>query len=121
MKMDAMEYDVLSKRNNARDLFTGNSLKNQKNRTLLYGYTCDRETWHVYLKDGGIFTVKYQSDKLPSLIDVRINEDYVPDKRLYPERCDFEFCELFKNKGISLPFTKWQGQLEIEDYYGKIL
>ena len=28
-----------------------------KDRTLLYGYTCDRKTFHVYLKDKEIHTV----------------------------------------------------------------
>lgn len=26
-------------------------LDNKNDRTLLYGYTCDRDTFHVYIKD----------------------------------------------------------------------
>ena len=32
------------------------------NRTLLYGYTCERETFHVYIKDQKIYTVVYNTD-----------------------------------------------------------
>ena len=37
-----------------------------KDRTLLYGYTCDRETFHVYMKNQNIQkrkrNLKYQID-----------------------------------------------------------
>lgn len=32
-----------------------------KDRTLLYGYTCDRETFHVYMKNQNIHVVIYKS------------------------------------------------------------
>ena len=62
-----------------------------KDRTLLYGYTCDRKTFHVYLKDKEIHTVLYDisyDGKIPKPINmtevhVMSNRDYVPDKRLY--------------------------------------
>ena len=38
-------------------------------------------------------------------VEVKSNRDYVPDKRLYPEKCDYHFCKLLKEKGIDLPFT----------------
>ena len=83
------------------------------NRTLLYGYTCERETFHVYLKDKQIYTVIYNVEysngkptpKSMRQINVKSNRDYVPDKRLYPERCDYHFCKLLKEKGVDLPFT----------------
>lgn len=31
-------------------LITSDNLYNERDRTLLYGYTCDRKTFHVYLK-----------------------------------------------------------------------
>ena len=50
---------------------------------------------------------------------VSSNYDFVPDKRLYPERCDYNFCRLLKEKGIHLPFTTWDDTFAISDtYYG---
>ena len=82
-------------------------------RTLLYGYTCERETFHVYLKNKQIYVVVYNTEysrgkptpKNMRQVEVKSNHYYVPDKRLYPERCDYHFCKLLKEKGIDLPFT----------------
>lgn len=76
-------------------------------RTLLYGYTCDRKTFHVYLKDKEIHTVFYDisyEEKDPNPIKmaevhVMSNRDYIPDKRLYPEACDYQFCKLLLASG----------------------
>lgn len=97
------------------------------NKTLLYGYTCERETFHVYIKDEKIYVVVYHQDysqgklrpRNMRQLTVTSNQDYVPDKRLYPERCDYGFCRLLKEKGIHLPFTTWNGNIEIsKEYYG---
>jgi len=90
------------------------------NRTLLYGYTCERETFHVYLKDQKTYTVVYKTDysrgapmpKNMRQIEVNSNRDFVPDKRLYPERCDYHFCRALKERGIDLPFTHWSEEIE---------
>ena len=98
-----------------------------KNRTLLYGYTCDRETFHVYLKDKIIHTViyitRYSDDGKTTPIEMKeiiinSNRDYVPDKRLYPERCDYRFCRLLKGYDVDLPFTVWTDDIEVKDFYG---
>lgn len=98
------------------------------NKTLLYGYTCERETFHVYIKDEEIYVVTYDVDyssrdnirpKNMRQIKVTSNHDYVPDKRLYPERCDYDFCRLLKEKGIDLPFTAWTDNIDnSREYYG---
>lgn len=67
-----------------------------KDRTLLYGYTCNKKNFHVYMK----------------------NMKIVPDKWLYPEYCDYRFCKLLKNHGIELPFTAYQEERPIKDFYG---
>ena len=86
--------------------------------TLLYGYDCDRNTWHVFndhfgliylyvykhtMRDGyiDIKKIEVSSDGLVSL------EELVPNKRLYPQYCDFKFCSHLKSKGVNLPFTVW--------------
>lgn len=94
---------------------TADNLTNKKNRTLLYGFTCDRDTWHVYLFDMNIYVCKYAYGENP--IDIGyICDEFVPDKRLYPARCDFEFCSLLKSRGIYLPFTTY-GEKETVAYH----
>lgn len=102
------------------------------NKTLLYGYTCERKTFHVYIKNEQIYVVVYDTEysrgiptpKNMRQISVTSNHDYVPDKRLYPERCDYNFCKLLKEKGVQLPFTTWSEPVEIDledpryPYYG---
>lgn len=82
-------------------------------RTLIYGYTCERKTFHVYMKNQKIYTVIYERDfkcgaakpKNMRQIEIKSNREYVPDKRIYPEMCDYHFCCLLKERGIELPFT----------------
>ena len=95
-------------------------------RTLLYGYTCDRQTFHVYIKDKKIHAVIYcvdyseESPKPVRMREVKIksNEDYIPDKRLYPETCDYMFCVLLKSAGIYLPFTGFDKNRSEKNFYG---
>jgi len=99
-----------------------------KDRTLLYGYTCARETFHVYLKDVKIHVVVYNTNYSEDQarpqnmreIPVKSNYDYIPDKRLYPEACDYHFCKLLKNCGMNLPFTGFTNR-PVQDFYGFIL
>jgi hypothetical protein len=108
-------------------IISAKDLSDCTDRTLLYGYTCARDTWHVYLKNKRIVVVKYNNEysrgtaipKNMTYINVKSNLGFVPDKRLYPERCDYEFCLLLKSKGIELPFTSWNDEVtETKTYYG---
>ena len=100
-----------------------------KYRTLLYGYTCENETFHVYLKDGKIHAVAYFNDysddtvKPKNMREIKIenNRDFIPDKRLYPEACDYHFCKLLKLRDIHLPFTTWNEKRAKKDFYGFVL
>lgn len=100
-----------------------------RDRTLLYGYTCDRKTFHVYLKDMEIHVVTYFTDysgntpKPVNLSEVFIksNEDFISNKRLYPETCDYHFCKLLKRKGIHLPFTTYNEKRPKTDFYGFVV
>jgi len=83
------------------------NLTDLKLRTLLYGYTLDRDTHHVYVMGGEIHRLIFNTytnvlKHASGSIDVL---DLVPTKRLYPERCDFTFCHLLKGMGVYLPFT----------------
>lgn len=96
-----------------------------EDRTLLYGYTCERETFHVYLKDMQIHVVvygtKFVEDEIRPTdmreIQVTSNYGYIPDKRLYPETCDYKFCRLLQNCNIDLPFAAFQDRPTC-DFYG---
>ena len=95
------------------------------NRTLLYGYTCSGKTFHVYLKNQEIHTVVYDvyfEDKIKKVKNiheffVERNIDYIPDT-IYPEASDFTFCRLLQYKGISLPFTTFNQNRSVQDFYG---
>jgi hypothetical protein len=87
-----------------------------RDRTLIYGYTCNRDTFHIYLQHGGIHRVVYSP---PSVNEEKITrqifmyetntwmhaEFAVPNKRVYPAASDFDFCMLLTSKGIHIPFT----------------
>lgn len=119
--MDLEEYNYLSQFECDPLLLDAGDLDNKADRTLLYGYTCARETWHVYLEGGIIHTVVYPFEGKPSSVEVTCNNDYIPDKRLYPARCDFEFCALLKGYGEHLPFTTFE-EIACEGvYYGEVL
>lgn len=100
-------------------------LENKTPRTLAYGFTTDRETFHAYLaEDGNVVRVIYDHDGL--LVDIKTEVDgllmteCVPNKRMYPERCDFEFCQLLMARQVYLPFTMYK-MLAQETWYGKKL
>ncbi|MCC5613256.1 hypothetical protein LC612_42910 [Nostoc sp. CHAB 5834] len=105
--MTPKEFEQL---NQAREsVLTVDSLTDKSPRTLLYGYTTDRYTWHVYLNEYGKIVrlltaysgfILFESDEPPAS-----NRDYIPSKRLYGESCDFEFCRLLKGHDVPLPFT----------------
>ena len=121
--MNLQEYKTLQK--TERTLISADLLRNKSARTLLYGYTSERDTWHVYLDENGkIQTVKYGygEDAPINAINVSWNEEYIPSKRLYAEKCDFEFCSLLKQQDIDLNFTTATFEKDFnEQYHGRIL
>lgn len=80
-------------------------------RTLLYGYTCERRSWHVYIKDGFIHLlvldgthseIRHEKKKYDWHIP-----DLVPDKRAYAESTDFNFALLCRDRSVDIPFTQF--------------
>lgn len=114
-------YDVL---HDEPRVVRASDLQDATPRTLAYGYTCDRETFHVYLSADGIHKVIYVDDK-PRMHKHEgaglLLTECVPDKRLYPETCDFEFCDLLMSRGVRPPFTTWNDLRAPQLYYGKLL
>ena len=121
--MNQHEYASLQKTENT--LISVDQLHNKSARTLLYGYTLERDTWHVYLdEDSKIKTVIYGvvKDAPIKQINVTFNDEYIPSKRLYAEKCDFEFCSLLKQHNIVLNFTTANFEKQFHDqYHGRIL
>lgn len=94
-----------------------------QDRTLLFGYTCERETFHVYLKDRQIHRVIYKHDGtlLSSISNVEVQVDLMaPDKRTYPAACDEQFCLLMHYKGQYVSYTTFEPRENIP-FHGKLI
>lgn len=79
--------------------------------TLLLGYTCDREEFHVYLKDGYIHRLIYR-EKAHTIETVEYEwfaswkaDRLVPDKRVFPESTDPLMARLLRDAGVDVPYT----------------
>lgn len=92
-----------------------------EDRTLIYGYTCDRETFHVYIKDEKVHIVRYKYKGDLTELPVFSAARCVPNKRIYPETCDYEFCCFLHNEGVTLPFTTYNEERPQQTFYGRIL
>jgi len=106
-------------------LLSVEDLNDRSDRTLLYGKTFDGNIYHVYLEDGKIHAINYNDrEEQPKLYIVNIanNQDYIPKEMfLSPEKSDFEFCKLLKERGIGLPVSSWKEIAEKQICYGKVL
>lgn len=89
-------------------------------RTLLWGYDTDRNSWHVYNTDAGlIHRLIYRGDRAAKHETMFSSlGELVPDKRLYPEACDYDFCRHLVNQGIHLPFTGFDHSRPVSTFYG---
>jgi hypothetical protein len=104
--MNKQEFGFINAKERSRHrLIDHMDLSNRDNRTLLYGYTREHRTWHVYIKHGVIHTVEYGFNGNPIEQKVGCSQYYIPTKFLCPESCDLDFCALLMNQGIYLPFT----------------
>ena len=100
--MNATQYGLLSDTIQPEpQLASAKVLYNQAPRTLLFGYTGEKDTVHVYLADGIIHKVVYNFKG--HLIEHKTQDqgllfgECAAVKRLYPEACDFEFCLVPQN------------------------
>lgn len=123
--MQKFELDTLMAHVHPQPAYvTARDLADRTPRTLAFGYTCERDTFHVYLAEDGIHKVVYRYGQ-PSVLLMHKHEregllpsECVPDKRLYPETCDFAFCVLLKTRGVQLPFTNYKVR-EKRNFYGE--
>ena len=81
--------------------------------TLLYGYTLERSTFHIYLKNEKIHKIIYDFDSLsPDFYSVNESfsvEDLIPSKRAYPCRTLHSFSDLIESllRPGAIPFTNF--------------
>lgn len=96
-------------------------------RTLLYGYDVDRRTHHLYQVDGILHLVVYtDSQSGGDLVRYETGrelplEGVAPNKRLYPEACDFAFCRRLRQAGAHLPFTTYDPSRADKPFHGLLI
>jgi hypothetical protein len=88
-------------------------------RTLLYGYMVNRQTFHVYFQNGAIHVLlttygrdepaDYYASAFPLVSTL------VPSKRVYPESTDADFVRLLAQRGADVPLLPFD-----ELRYGKV-
>lgn len=105
-------------------VFHVSQLDDTADRTLLWGYTGDRYSFHVYIKDGTLHRVIYTRKELIDYISGDSIEAplLVPNKRTYPEACDFDFCmklEVMLDHGIT--FTTYHEKRVPAQFHGKLI
>ena len=76
--MNKIEYEHLKNSDMGNNkIIDSECLVDKKDRTLLYGYTCNGKTWHVYIKDEQIHIVVYDfewDDKLKKYTHSQLRE-----------------------------------------------
>ena len=127
MAISKQEYERLTSKQHDFEV----TLFNQSPRTLLYGYTCARDTYHVYLDGEGCvnkFIYDYHNKtlfhkKYEVLTNVDL-PDLIPDKRVYPESTDYEFLLILLTNQVYVPFTCYDEERyeSVKDlqYHGEI-
>ena len=54
--------------------------------------------------------------------DIVSNESYIPNKRLYPETCDFEFTKALVRAKVNMPWTTFSERNPLRSkFYGKTI
>jgi len=115
MPINKEHYEKL---NSERDTFSIEDLVDKSDRTLLYGYTLDRQDVHVYVKNEEVHYIEYDIDNNILFEKSGVFEDIselIPSKRSYPESTDPEFLAILMRRGVSGNFTTY-----CENRYEKI-
>ena len=104
------EYDILSHATPEDHSVSVSELADKTDRTLLYGYDFERNTVHVYLKDGLIHWLSCGVHRSAETWEEGTH--LVPLKRVYPSLSDFAFASLLKSKDIGVSYTTFSRALE---------
>lgn len=87
-------------------------------KTLLYGYTCEKKSWHIYKKDGLLHKLVYGYPAFFISYDAResfILSDLIPDKRVFPECTDFHLAKMFLAASIDVPYLPFDNNAHLRD------
>ena len=122
--MNKREFRELQAQADKPQRLRGDMLANRSPRTLVYGVTHIRHTFHVYIADDQkLHLVTYDDDgflqRHQTEADLEPGE-YEPTKYAYPEACDFEFTSLLQGIGVDLTFLPYQ-EREDARFYGQCL
>lgn len=122
--MDRRTFERLLQEQKAIPVITAEELAEGGDRTLTLGYNFQRETVHVYLKDGEIHWLYYTSAGIlgKQSAEKAWAESLLPSKRVYPEYTDVQFARLMKERTeFGLPFTKWSEPKKEGPFYGRVV
>lgn len=123
-KMNLEEKKLFQRMNNHDNVISILDLPAGYEGTLLYGYNCDRTTFHVYAKDEEIHAVTYDSDK--SVIKhehrggLEVDQCY-PNKRVYRQETQYFFAKLLKERGAEFSIVDSGANEENCIKYGEFL
>lgn len=123
--MNFTEYNSLTVVESLPNMISVDELTDKSDRTLIYGYDLERNTFHLYLLNNLFYLYIYSFKKetivsmsAEGIIDVaRCN----PSKRAYPEACDYEFSKLVIKYGGHISFTTFNTAREYKQFYGDLI
>lgn len=119
--MNESEYETLAARLRGEEdppikRVSPSMLSDQSDRVLLHGYTVNRDTFTIWLRDGLFVASCYgsgQRDDPPvawrsaSPEESRYAHFLVPNKRIYPAKSDAEFLTILHENGAVLSLANW--------------
>lgn len=122
--MNKEQYNKIQQRGKSPLTISVDDFTNKKDRTLIWGYTPERDSFHVYLKDKKIHLYVYtyvEKNILKFNSGRELEVDIlIPRGRVYPEASDYEFCKKLLDMGINIPFTIFDGYREEKQFHGAI-
>ena len=118
--MNKQELEQLNKAENKPNVLSAADVKDQTDRTLLWGYTCDRHLFHVYLHKAVLHCLIYDYDqRVISHLSGEINiYDLTPDKRVHSESTDFLFAKTLRSLGAQFSLCAFDENVEKKIFYG---
>lgn len=122
--MKKQQYEELCKNSQAYiGTISIEDIEGAHDGTLLWGYTCDRNSFHVYLKSGQIHRVIYtfEGDVLDYICGEELEAKLLsPSKRIYPEATSFDFVIALRKADCDTPLTNFNEDREEAIWYGKV-
>lgn len=112
MKADELENIRIIQQRDRRPKVSAEQFTSGGDRTLIYGYTVERDTFHVYVKDGMLHRFIYRRNfttdteqvvSYESAATMRA-EDLSPSKAIYWEHSDYEAAWFLATQDVYMHF-----------------